>query len=112
MTRATSLSRTVNDTEEPMSQDRVEMTALITAAPGKEAQIRERLREVVAETVKEPGCVEFRIFEQLDAPGRFVLWEVFASPEALKVHVQKDYTQAYFASGLVASTQVIKQKLL
>jgi quinol monooxygenase YgiN len=91
---------------------RIEMTALITAKPGKEAELRRRIREVVAETVKEPGCLEFRIFEETERPGRFVLWEIFASPEALKVHANMAYTKAYFASGLLESTQIIKHKLL
>ena len=95
-----------------MDNNRLEMTALITARPGKQAQLKARLIEVVALTQKEPGCIEFRVFEQLENPGQFVLWEIFESMDALRVHIEKDYTKAYFASGLVERTQVIKQRLL
>ena len=91
-----------------MSDERVEMTAIITAKPEQREQLKEALRRVVAETVKEPGCIEFRIFESLEQPDKFVLWEVFANRQALRDHIAKDYTQHYFASGLMASTEVLK----
>jgi quinol monooxygenase YgiN len=100
-----------------MSETRVEMTAVITARPACGAELRGRLRELVAATVKEPGCIEFRVFEDVDSQqedgsARFVLWEIFASPAALRTHLDTDYTRAYFAAGLVDRTQVIKQRLL
>ena len=95
-----------------MSHERVEMTAQITAKPGAEAQLKARLRNVVALTVLEPGCLEFRVFEDLENPARFVLWEVFESAAALQLHASMDYTREYFASGLVERTAVTRQRLL
>ncbi|QSQ20847.1 antibiotic biosynthesis monooxygenase [Pyxidicoccus parkwayensis] len=93
-----------------MADEKLEMTAFITAKPGKEAQLRVALREVVAKTVEEPGCILFKIFEDLENPGRFVLWEIFENREALRVHIEKDYTKAYFATGFMERTQVMKLK--
>ena len=56
----------------------IEATAFISATPGRVEELRERLRAVVARTVEEPGCLEFRVFELTDRPGHFVLWETFA----------------------------------
>lgn len=95
-----------------MNDSTLEMTALITAVPGKETELKLRLQEVVAQTVEEPGCLEFRVFEQTDTPGKFVLWEVFENQAALNLHIAKKYTRAYFASGLVQQTSVIKQRSL
>lgn len=95
-----------------MTDERLEMTALISAKPGKEAQLKAALREVVAETVKEPGCIMFQVFEDLENPGKFVLWEIFKNREALRDHINKDYTKAYFATGFMERTHVMKLKSL
>ena len=91
-----------------MSEERVELTAIIRAVPGKHEALKTALAALVAQTVQEPGCREFRIFEDREEPARFVLWEVFETRQALKDHLSKDYTQAHFASGLTESTQVLK----
>jgi quinol monooxygenase YgiN len=95
-----------------MTDGRFEATALISAVPGREADLRDRLIDLVARTVAEPGCIRFEVFEVPDSPGRFVLWEVFRDTQALQEHLATDYTQAYFASGLTAGTEVIRQRLL
>ncbi|RKH67888.1 putative quinol monooxygenase [Corallococcus llansteffanensis] len=93
-----------------MSDERVEMTAFITAKPGKEVEIKAALNKLVTETVKEPGCVLFRILEDLENPGRFVLWEIFQNRDALRVHMELEHTRNYFSLGLTAGTQVMKLK--
>ncbi|MFZ5895442.1 MAG: putative quinol monooxygenase [Myxococcota bacterium] len=90
--------------------ERLQMTAFITPKPGKADQLRARLREVVDLTVKEPGCIEFQVFEELENPGHFILWEIFESQDALREHINMEYTRAYFASGLIESTRVMKLK--
>lgn len=92
-----------------MSEEgRYELTAIITAKPGKRAELKAALQLLVAETVKEPGCIEFRIFENVEDAQKFVLWEVFVNRQALRDHLALPYTQAYFASGLMESTEVLK----
>ena len=91
---------------------RLHMTAFITPKPGKADELRRRIKEVVELTVKEPGCIEFQIFERQDRPGHFVLWEIFASEDALRDHINTDYTKAYFASGLVEKTEVLRLSTL
>jgi quinol monooxygenase YgiN len=85
----------------------VEITALITATPGREQELGERLREVVALTQAEPGCLLFEVFERAGSPGQFVLWERFASRAAFDEHVKADYTIAYFKSGAAARTEAL-----
>lgn len=89
-----------------------EATAFITPAPGRADELRERLRAVVARTVQEPGCLEFRVFERTDQPGHFVLWERFADQAALDVHIAADWTREYFASGAAAHTEVHRLRAL
>ena len=91
-----------------MSDQKLEMTALIMAKPGKGKELKAALKEVVEKTKTEPGCIEFRIFEDLDNPEKFVLWEVFRDRQALTEHIETDYTRKYFASGLIQNTHVMK----
>ncbi|MGB8647549.1 MAG: putative quinol monooxygenase [Anaerolineae bacterium] len=37
-------------------------------------------------SVQEPGCARFDVVQQEDDPTRFVLWEVYRSPEAAAAH--------------------------
>ena len=90
----------------------IEATAFITPAPGRVDELRERLRAVVARTVEEPGCLEFRVFELTDRPGHFVLWERFADQAALEVHMAAEWTRDYFASGVAAHTEVHRMRAL
>jgi len=95
-----------------VSEERVELTAIIRAVPGRHEALESALAALVAETVKEPGCREFRVFADREDPARFVLWEVFDNRQALKEHLAKDYTQAHFANGLTESTEVLKLRSL
>jgi quinol monooxygenase YgiN len=44
------------------------------------------LRELAAESRKEPGNISFDIYEHVDDPSRVVLLERYASREAFAVH--------------------------
>ena len=90
----------------------IEATAFIAPAPGRVDELRERLRAVVAKTVEEPGCLEFRVFERTDRPGHFVLWERFADAAALESHMAAEWTREYFASGAAAHTEVHRMHAL
>lgn len=45
----------------------------------------------------EPGNVSFNIHRVIDTPGRYVLYEIWRSPEALESHFQQSYTVALFS---------------
>jgi quinol monooxygenase YgiN len=90
----------------------VEITALISAAVGREQELRERLQEVVGLTRAEPGCLVFEVFERLDKPGQFILWERFADREAFDEHVRAPYTVEYFKSGAAARTEPLHMRRL
>lgn len=90
----------------------IEATAFITPAPGREAELRTRLRAVVARTLEEPGCLEFQVFELVDQPDHYVLWEKFADQAALEVHMAAPWTREYFASGVAGHTQVHRMRAL
>jgi quinol monooxygenase YgiN len=48
-------------------------------------------------TLKEPGCEAFYQTVKADEPNTLVFFEVFTSKEAFDLHMEADYTKAFFA---------------
>ena len=55
------------------------MIAVLDARPGLASQLREKIAELAAHVRREPGCLTFTAYEARDVPGRFYLYEVYAS---------------------------------
>ncbi|MGO4155220.1 putative quinol monooxygenase [Cupriavidus sp. YAF13] len=63
---------------------------IVYAKPGREADLREKLRAVAEPSRKDRGNLRYELFEQQDDPNRFVFVEHWASEEAQEEH----HTQA------------------
>ncbi|MGQ0651029.1 MAG: putative quinol monooxygenase [Betaproteobacteria bacterium] len=48
---------------------------------------------------EEPGCRQFDVLQDLDNPGRIVLYEVYDSPEAFQAHMGMAHTQTFLAQA-------------
>lgn len=57
-----------------------------TAKPGKEAALKDILTTLVLPTLKEPGCLEYRLHTSLNNPRQFMFYEIWASREAHAMH--------------------------
>lgn len=62
-------------------------------APGviKEPHLEDALdlyRLLIQETVKEPGCISYELFQELDDPNRLTLIEEWVDLEALQLHTK------------------------
>ncbi|MFC0225475.1 putative quinol monooxygenase [Serratia aquatilis] len=91
---------------------KAEATALIKSKPGKAAELKTAILELIEETVKEPGCELFKVFQNDTNPEEFTLWEIFSTPSALKEHLEKSYTQKFFSLELTASVSAIHHSQL
>ncbi|WP_028879485.1 putative quinol monooxygenase [Terasakiella pusilla] len=80
--------------------------------PTKESLARKEMAKLVAETVKEPGCLKFEIRQNLENPSLFTLWEIWQTAEDLDRHFQYDHTKAYLAQDLTRVKYVEKLSLL
>ena len=76
-----------------MSDSQVTVVARFNAKPGKEDQLRKELLSLIPQTRAEPGNVNYDLHENPDAPGQFIFYENFASPEALSTHADMPYIQ-------------------
>jgi quinol monooxygenase YgiN len=80
----------------------VRLVVTLNAAPGKGAELLEAFRGRCAEVVREPGCLEFEVFQSGIDPDKLVLLELWADQAALDVHAKVNATRAPLPPGLRA----------
>jgi quinol monooxygenase YgiN len=66
----------------------------ITAASGKGGELAAVYRERCLDVQKEPGCVQFEVFQSTVDPDKLVLLEHWADEQALAVHSEVNKTRA------------------
>lgn len=59
--------------------------------------MRERLSSVVSRAQSEEGCLEFRLHENADDPGTFVLYEVWRTERDARRHLEQPAMQDFMA---------------
>ncbi len=86
----------------------IKVIAHIEALPEHLETVLRIQQEAVEVTLQEPGCIEYALFQQLDAPHRLTFVETWASEEALKVHMETPYMaeKARRLAGMLAGKDV------
>ncbi|GAB3723438.1 putative quinol monooxygenase [Nocardiopsis nanhaiensis] len=80
----------------PHTTSPYEVTARIRCSAEADAgEARLALGALARHTRSEPGCLAFSVHEEADAPGSFVLWEVFTDEAAFKKHFDYEHTRSY-----------------
>ena len=69
------------------------MTVGFQAHPGKEAELRAALTEVLAPTRQEDGCLFYDLHVAADDPSKFLFHESWASEAHHNAHDQKPHIQ-------------------
>ena len=80
------------------------MIAVLEARPGLGGQLREKIAELAAQVRREPGCLTFTAYKARDVPGRFYLYEVYASAAAFAEHLQTQPVHDFITSVPALST--------
>jgi len=71
-----------------MSDTRARIIAHFAVKPEHSADFIETIREtLVAPTLKEPGCIQYDLWQDASNPTRFAMVEVWESDEALEKHL-------------------------
>jgi quinol monooxygenase YgiN len=78
-----------------MSQN-LRVVATIPTDPGQAEAVRAGLRDLVAATQQEEGCVSYDCFESGAVPGTFVMVEEWASQEAMEAHMATPHIAEVF----------------
>ncbi|WP_425146239.1 putative quinol monooxygenase [Deinococcus sp.] len=59
----------------------------ITVPVQHEGSVVKMLTDLAAQTRTEPGCLAYHVSRDLDAPGRFLITEYWASLEQMQTHL-------------------------
>lgn len=71
--------------------------AVLTARPGKAAELRTLLEGMIAPSRAEPGNLRWDIWQDTAEPTRFVLDELYVDLDAIAAHRETPHFKNYFA---------------
>lgn len=73
----------------------ITIIAFITAKAGMQRQVREVLLDLVAQTRKEKGCVNYDLHQSQGNPREFVMYENWESAADLDAHARSEHLRAF-----------------
>lgn len=73
--------------KEKLPKEAVTLIVLLRAREGQETLLEAELRALIGPSRREEGCLTFDLHRSVDAPGAFLLHEVWASREAHTEHM-------------------------
>jgi quinol monooxygenase YgiN len=77
------------------------VTATWKARAGEEAAVEALLGQVAAASRREPGCLLFWTHRSVDEPGRFFLYEQYASEAAFQAHAASEHVRTFVLEDAV-----------
>lgn len=80
-----------------MTHSPSKITAILTAYPGKAAQLKRLLVEMAPHCRAEPGNLRWDVWRDPTHEGRYVLDELYRDAEAVEAHRNAPHYQAYLA---------------
>ena len=89
--------------------DKITLLATLTAAEGREDELRDALIDLVAAAAEEPGCEIYSVHGSRNEPGVFRFFELYTDRDALKAHGRGPRMAAAMGGldGLLAEPPVI-----
>lgn len=93
--------------------DQITIMASIRPKPECFEICKQTLLELQIPTLKEPGCLQFDIFESEPANGKIYFFERFKDQASFDLHFSYDYTQAVFEKykdWLAEDLQIVQLK--
>ncbi|WP_294264733.1 putative quinol monooxygenase [uncultured Sphingomonas sp.] len=75
----------------------VKIVAILTARPGKEAELRALLDTMLAPSRAEPGNRRYDLWTDPATPGRLIVDELYADADAVAAHRASAHYKAYLS---------------
>ena len=66
--------------------------------PGKDDEVRAAMIDVMNETAKEAGCIQYRFYRDVEHPDRYHVYEEWESKDHLKAHGASAHMATYRAA--------------
>jgi quinol monooxygenase YgiN len=80
-----------------MTENIIAIVAQIQAQAGKEEALKAELLQLVAETRQEAGCITYTLHQSPKDPTMFVMYENWASKDAINAHSKMPHFSAFVA---------------
>ena len=80
----------------------VRLVVTINAAPGKGAEFARAFQPRCEQSRKDPGCLQFELFQSTSNPDKFTLIELWESQAALDNHAKLQAARPPLPEGLRA----------
>ncbi len=74
----------------------------MTVQSGKQEECIRLLREMTAETLKEPGCIQYVTHQSFENPLKFAFYESYIDQAALDAHRASPHFARYISHGIDA----------
>jgi|SRR5271156_1472334 len=84
-------ARKLSAKSDKLPKEAVTLIVHLRARDGQELLLEAELRALVGPTRKEEGCLVYDLHRSADAPGAFLLHEVWATHEAHVTHTRTDH---------------------
>lgn len=68
---------------------------LFEAKSGKERELEEMLRTLIAPTLKEEGCINYNFHKSQDNPKQFMFYENWDSQESFTKHINSSHVEIW-----------------
>ena len=81
--------------EETLVKTGMTLIAYMTAKAGYEDEVRQALLELVAQTRKENGCINYELHQSLENAAQFVMYENWDTAEDLDAHAKAAPLQTF-----------------
>src|SRR5579872_2523962 len=82
-----------------MKSKTVTVVAILKAKPGKQAALKKELLKLIPPTLKEPGCINYDLHQDIEDPTRFVFHEKWKDRAHLEAHLCRPHLQAFDAKA-------------
>jgi len=77
----------------------ITVIAYMNAQPGHEDRVRDALLDLVAQTRKENGCINYDLHQSPETAAQFVIYENWVTPADLDAHAKSAHLQAFARSA-------------
>jgi quinol monooxygenase YgiN len=74
-----------------VTDSRVRLSVTWIAQPGSEDRVKGILGRLARATAAEPGCLRYSVFQGIDDPRRFVLYEEYRDAVAVREHSESPH---------------------
>lgn len=71
----------------------IRLIVMLTAAPGKGAELAEAYKTRCAEVMQEPGCEQFELFQSVINPDKLAILERWTDAGSLDAHARLQNTR-------------------